>query len=132
MPSNKKPKDKNAPKRPLSGYMIFSNEQRPQIVAKNKDLKITEVSKKIGDAWAKLGDNGKKKYNEKAAKLKVAYDKELAKYKQSPKYKKYQKELSEWKLSQKETKKTPIKSKSKKKTPKKNTPKKKTPKKSKK
>jgi structure-specific recognition protein 1 len=113
MPGNKKPKDKNAPKRSLSAYMLFSQDERPKILAKNKNLKITEVAKEIGSSWAKLSDSDKKKYQDKAAKNKAAYDKELAKYKQSSQYKKYENELKEWKQTQKDGKKSP------KKTPKK-------------
>merc|ERR1711959_265695 len=41
----KKVKDPNAPKRNLSAYFFFMNDQRPKVVKSNPDLKVTEVGK---------------------------------------------------------------------------------------
>jgi len=74
-------KDPNSPKRPLSAFMIFSNEKRDEVREKlGKDTKITEVASKLGKMWKKVDDDEKKKYQKKAAKLKETYEKELKKY----------------------------------------------------
>jgi len=59
--SSKAPKDKNAPKKPLSGYLIFSNERRPIIQSENKDKKITEIAKLIAIDWKQCTPEDKKK-----------------------------------------------------------------------
>merc|ERR1719334_463240 len=96
-------KDPNAPKRPLSGYMIFVNAVRPQVVKDNPDFSVTEVLSAIGKMWADVGSSDKEKYNNKAAKAKKAYEKELAKYKTTSKYKKYQAEKEVYDATQKLT-----------------------------
>lgn len=44
------------PKRPLSGYMIWLNENRESIKAENPGIKVTEVAKRGGELWRALGD----------------------------------------------------------------------------
>merc|ERR1712034_83650 len=77
----KKPKDKNAPKRPMSSYFVFLKEVRPSVVEDNEDLSIGEIRKTIGKMWGNLDDAKKAKYQAKANKLKSAYEKKLAAYK---------------------------------------------------
>lgn len=93
----KKPKDKNAPKRPLSGFFLFTREFRKA----NPLLKLTEVTKNAGVEWKALDEGKKKKYLHEADKAKAKYQKELAKYKKSNKYAKYQEELTAFKKQQK-------------------------------
>merc|ERR1712079_284653 len=50
---NQKPiKDPNAPKKPLSAYFLFSQEERLKVKAENPDYSITEVAKELGKRWA--------------------------------------------------------------------------------
>ena len=51
-------KDPNAPKRPLSSYMLFCQEKREEVKSKNKDAKATEVRGSVGSsrAGAAAGD----------------------------------------------------------------------------
>lgn len=58
--TSKKKKDPNAPKRPLTAYMIFSQEHRQEVREENKDAKIGEISKILGERWKKLSDEEKK------------------------------------------------------------------------
>lgn len=44
------------PKRPLSGYMIWLNENREAIKAENPGIKVTEVAKRGGELWRGLTD----------------------------------------------------------------------------
>jgi high mobility group protein B1 len=82
--AEKAKKDPNAPKRPLSAYILFSMDERPRIVKKlGKDAKVTEVTKALGEVWQTLSDEKQKPYQEKAAKAKKEYMKELEMYKAS-------------------------------------------------
>jgi hypothetical protein len=61
-------KDPNAPKRPLSSYMLFCQDHRAEVKTKlGKDYDITDMAKKLGKMWSKLSDDEKKKYEKKAA-----------------------------------------------------------------
>ena len=77
----KKVKDPNAPKRNLSAYFFFMNDQRPKVVKANPDLKVTEVGKKLGELWRAMSDSEKAPYNKKADADKVGYEKQKAAYK---------------------------------------------------
>jgi len=77
----KKKKDPNAPKRPKSGYILFSIDARPALVKKYPAEKLTEISKRLGKEWKKKGPAEKKKYEAQAAKEKERYLKEMKKYK---------------------------------------------------
>ncbi|KAJ8266042.1 hypothetical protein GJAV_G00125240 [Gymnothorax javanicus] len=77
----KKKKDPNAPKRPPSGFFLFSSEHRPKIKAQDPSLGIGEVAKKLGEMWNNLSDSSKQPYLIKANKLKDKYQKDMADYK---------------------------------------------------
>ncbi|OBZ85570.1 High mobility group NHP1 [Choanephora cucurbitarum] len=79
----KEKKDPNAPKRNLSSYMIYSQEIRPDIVARNPELKAIDIAKLIGEMWNKLSDKEKQPYVKKAEDEKARFDKENEKYKAS-------------------------------------------------
>merc|ERR1712080_398955 len=101
----KKPKDKNQPKRPMSAYIFFSNEMRPKIQKSLGTKEFAPVAKEISEAWAKLDEGSKAKYQAKNEKAKAKYAKDLAKYQQSKKYEQYQQIVTDWKLKVKAHKK---------------------------
>merc|ERR1711998_238014 len=76
----KKPKDKNAPKRPMSAYFIFSNEVRERVQEELDSRDFGQVAKAIKGLWDNLSENERAKYQSKAAKAKAAYEKVRAKY----------------------------------------------------
>tara|TARA_Y100001935_G_scaffold71012_1_gene59326 strand:+ start:171 stop:593 length:423 start_codon:yes stop_codon:yes gene_type:complete len=80
----KKVKDKDLPKRPNSAYFIFSNEKRPSLMEKSKKengkVNVTDVSKELGKMWKELNAKKKKPFEDKAAKDKERYEKEMAEY----------------------------------------------------
>merc|ERR1712141_685273 len=47
-PSGKPMKDPNAPKKPLSAYFLFSQDERLKVKAEFPEFSITEVAKEIG------------------------------------------------------------------------------------
>lgn len=52
MPS-KVTKDTNAPKKPLSAYLLFSADERPKLKASGLD-NFAEMSKALGAAWKQV------------------------------------------------------------------------------
>ena len=63
---NQKPmKDPNAPKKPLSAYFLFSQEERLKVKNENPDFSITEVAKELGKRWANLDPGLKQNYEQR-------------------------------------------------------------------
>ena len=50
----------------MSPFLFFSNEKRSQVQAENPDLKITEVSAKLGEIWRQMSEQEKLPYVEKS------------------------------------------------------------------
>ena len=59
-------KDDDAPKKPLSGYMLFGKDYREKLAKSGKDVKAKDIMKNIGSEWNKLSDKEKDKWNTKA------------------------------------------------------------------
>ncbi|KAJ3325331.1 Non-histone chromosomal protein 6 [Boothiomyces sp. JEL0866] len=78
----KKDKDPNAPKKGLSAFMIYSQENRARIKEENPNATFGEMGKLIGNAWKELSDEDKAEYLDKAAKDKERYESEMAEYKE--------------------------------------------------
>ncbi|CAD0013420.1 unnamed protein product [Aureobasidium pullulans] len=68
----KKKKDPNAPKRGLSAYMFFANEQREKVREDNPGIKF--------EKWKSLNEKQKTPYEAKAAADKKRYEEEKAAY----------------------------------------------------
>jgi len=93
----KKPKDKNKPKRPLSGFFRFVRDFRKR----NPQLKLTEVTKTAGQKWQVLDAAKKKAYMDAAASEQAKYKEDLARYKNSDEYEQHQEKLKLFKVNQK-------------------------------
>lgn len=82
---SKKTKDPNAPKRPMSAYMLWLNENRTKIgdeffaELSGKD-KVTNTAKKAGELWKQLSDDEKTPYNEQSEAARTEYQKLKAAY----------------------------------------------------
>merc|ERR1712064_16316 len=74
-------KDKNAPKRAMSAFFLFSRDERPKVKAANPSASIGDIGKELGARWAKCPAAAKAGYEKKAAALKVKQQAEMAKYK---------------------------------------------------
>uniref|UniRef100_A0A182NNF4 HMG box domain-containing protein n=1 Tax=Anopheles dirus TaxID=7168 RepID=A0A182NNF4_9DIPT len=79
----KAPKDANAPKHPLTGYVRYMNENREGVRQKNPNLTPIEVTKIMAEEWSKLPEERKKPYLEAAEVDKERYNKEISAYKLS-------------------------------------------------
>jgi HMG (high mobility group) box len=64
-PIGKPIKDPNAPKKPLSAYFLYSQEERLKVKAEFPDYSITEIAKELGRRWANLDPNLKHSYEQR-------------------------------------------------------------------
>eukprot|EP01135_Chromosphaera_perkinsii_P000449 Nk52_evm3s96 gene=Nk52_evmTU3s96 len=58
----KKPQDPNAPKKPLTSYIIYCNENRAKVKEANPKLSQTELMKKLSEGWKAISEEEKAKY----------------------------------------------------------------------
>ncbi|KAF3911748.1 hypothetical protein AA313_de0205719 [Arthrobotrys entomopaga] len=78
--TGKKKKDPNAPKRGLSAYMFFANEQRENVRSENPGIAFGQVGKVLGERWKALSDKQRAPYEAKAAADKQRYEDEKKAY----------------------------------------------------
>ncbi|KAI0998310.1 hypothetical protein K3495_g9888 [Podosphaera aphanis] len=78
--AEKRKKDPNAPKRGLSAYMFFANEQRDNVREENPGITFGQVGKVLGERWKALTDKQRTPYEAKAAEDKKRYEDEKANY----------------------------------------------------
>jgi len=55
----KKVKDKNAPKRLLTAFLIWLGENREKIKEKNPGISVTDIAKKAGEEWKTIDDKSR-------------------------------------------------------------------------
>ncbi|XP_041958878.1 FACT complex subunit SSRP1 isoform X1 [Alosa sapidissima] len=79
----KRSKDKGAPKRPMSAYMLWLNASRERIKAENPGISITEISKKAGEMWKQIGKDQKQEWEGKAEEAKKDYERAMREYRES-------------------------------------------------
>lgn len=72
--------DPNAPKRGLSAYMFFANEQRENVREENPGITFGQVGKLLGERWKALNDKQRTPYEAKAAADKKRYEDEKQAY----------------------------------------------------
>jgi uncharacterized short protein YbdD (DUF466 family) len=75
----KRTKDPNAPKRALSAFFCFCNEERAKVKAKFPSYTIGDIAKELGKRWEVCTDRAK--YDAIAAQDKKRYEREIAAYK---------------------------------------------------
>jgi len=86
-PNQKPMKDPNAPKKPLSAYFLFSQEERLKVKNENPDFSITEVAKELGRRWATLEPSLKSSYENRYQDARKVYDSEMSHFKPQKKKK---------------------------------------------
>lgn len=77
----KRTKDPNAPKRALSAFFWFCQDERGKVKALNPELTVGEIAKELGKRWNEVSEDTKSKYEAMAAKDKARYEKEIKAYK---------------------------------------------------
>ncbi|XP_052077807.1 high mobility group protein B2-like isoform X1 [Mytilus californianus] len=74
----KREKDPNAPKRSLSAFFFFCNEERPKVRKDHGDWSVAQVAKEMGKRWEKVTDRSK--YEQQAAADKIRYEQAMVIY----------------------------------------------------
>lgn len=107
--------DENAPERPPSAYVIFSNSMRSILKCEPRDLtsclemredlkgrslSFTEIAKLVGENWQTLSPAEKEPFEAQAFAQKEKYTIELAEYRQTENYKIYSQYLADFKAKQ--------------------------------
>lgn len=90
--------DENAPERPPSAYVLFSNKMREDL--KGRNLSFTEIAKLVGENWQNLSPGEKEPYENQASSAKDRYAAELAEYKKTDSFKEHAQYLVEFKARQ--------------------------------
>lgn len=90
--------DDNAPERPPSAYVIFSNKMREEL--KGRNLSFTEIAKLVGENWQNLSPAEKEPFEQQAFTAKERYSNELAGYKTTESYREYSQYLADFKARQ--------------------------------
>lgn len=90
--------DENAPERPPSAYVIFSNKMREEL--KGRNLSFTEIAKLVGENWQNLVPQEKEPYEQQAFTAKERYNNELVEYKKTDIYREYSVYLADFKARQ--------------------------------
>ncbi|KAG0651006.1 Nucleosome chromatin assembly factor group D 13 [Hyphodiscus hymeniophilus] len=90
--------DEDAPERPPSAYVIFSNKMREEL--KGRNLSFTEIAKLVGENWQNLSSAEKEPYEQQAFSAKERHNNELAEYKKTNEYKVYSQYLADFKARQ--------------------------------
>ncbi|GMM58121.1 hypothetical protein DAKH74_047370 [Maudiozyma humilis] len=71
------------PKKPLNGYMLFSNDHRDAIAAKNPGKSPNDIFRLIGKEWCELSEQDKQPYLDEAARKLEAHKAEVKQFEQS-------------------------------------------------
>ncbi|EXJ65385.1 hypothetical protein A1O7_01726 [Cladophialophora yegresii CBS 114405] len=93
--------DENAPERPPSAYVIFSNRIREEV--KDQNLSFTQIAKLVGDRWQKLDPAGKEPFEAQASAAKERYNIQLSVYRKTDEYKEYMAYLADFKAKHGQT-----------------------------
>jgi len=78
-------KDPNAPKRSLSAFFWFCNDERGKVKAANPEMTVGEIAKELGRKWSDITPELKNKYEQMAEKDKARYERDMTAYKKKPK-----------------------------------------------
>lgn len=87
--------DPNAPEKPPSAYVLFSNTIREEV--KSDNLTFTEIARLVGERWQKLNPVQKESFESHASALKETYNSQLIEYKKTDVYKEYGQYLVDFK-----------------------------------
>ena len=90
--------DPNAPKRPYSAYVLFSNHVRALLAAENLDF--PEISRQVGQRWQAMSAEEKDMWKQQAQPLWDQYKKEAAQYQGTKEHAEHKRYLEEFRVSQ--------------------------------
>ncbi|XP_024893529.1 high mobility group protein DSP1-like [Temnothorax curvispinosus] len=70
-------KDHNAPKRSLSAFFWFCNDERGKVKMLNPEYRVGDIAKELGKKWSDADPETKSKYEAMAEKDKARYEREV-------------------------------------------------------
>ncbi|KAG4302971.1 hypothetical protein PCANB_000731 [Pneumocystis canis] len=73
-------KDPNAPKRGMSAYMFFAQENRELVKTENPDASFGQIGKILGELWKNLSSKDKQPYENRAKKDKERFETEKSQW----------------------------------------------------
>lgn len=74
-------KDPNAPKRSLSAFLYFSQDERPKVKAGHPNWGVADCAKELGKRWGAAPQKQRDKYEKMAERDKERYGREIAVWK---------------------------------------------------
>ncbi|RHY01329.1 hypothetical protein DYB36_000818 [Aphanomyces astaci] len=77
VPNKRAKKHPNAPKRASSAFLFYSQVMRPRIKSEHQEMKNTEISKQLGEAWGKATKAQKAPFVEKELVDRARYKREM-------------------------------------------------------
>ena len=79
-------KDPEAPKRPLSRYLVFAREEREKVVAEMGEMPVGAVWKEMDRRWGLLDQQSKERFETAYQKDKTRYEEEMKNYQPSQEF----------------------------------------------
>ena len=74
------------PKRGLSSYLFFCNDKRKELKEQNPEFSMTDMTKALSEAWKKLDENQKTRFEKMAAQDRERYEKQKAEFDKTGKF----------------------------------------------
>ena len=71
------------PKQPRSAYFYFSQEERVKVKADYPNYSICEIAKELGQRWADMQPDAKRRYQQMTEEDRQKYDQEMVTYRQA-------------------------------------------------
>lgn len=93
-----RPKDANAPKRPLSAYFQWAGENRERVTKEINATSLSEVTKKLGQMWRDLPKDEKSEWERKSNIQMEKYKKTAAEYRKTSNHTEFEKTLREYQI----------------------------------